>query len=139
MDEPPRHLVFYDGSCGLCDHTVQFLLKADKQRKFLFAPLQGETAKTILRNLPPDQKKEDSLILVENFNQPDQQIYLLGKGALRISWLLGGPWRLFGWMSFLPSFLFDALYRILARNRHRFFGSEVCVVPDASNRDRFLP
>lgn len=133
-----KHLLFYDGTCGLCDHAVQFLLWADKRELFVFAPLQGTTARNVLKDLPSEYKQADSLILVENYRHPSQKFYILGKGALRIFWLLGGLWTLLGVISFLPTFLYNWAYRIIARNRHHFFSQEQCVIPNRKNRHRFL-
>jgi len=133
-----KHLVFYDGECGLCDHVVQFLLQVDKRGVFLFAPLQGKTAAERLKDIPPEMKTADSLILIENFQSPNESLSIYGKGAFRIAWLLGGPWRLVGWLSFLPAFLYDWGYRLVARNRHRFFKKEICRLPDEGARHRFL-
>lgn len=130
-----KHLVFYDGACGFCDHVVQWLLKKDQKQIFLFAPLQGKTADTLLQGI----SREDSLVLVENYQTPYQKTYLFGKAAFRILWLLGGFWTLLGWISFLPPFLYDWGYRLVARNRHRFLSKEVCPLPDPKQRERFLP
>src|SRR5436190_18548885 len=98
-----KHLVFYDGACGFCDHVVQWLLKRDHKQIYCFAPLQGQTADTLLKGIPRD----DSLVLIENYQTSDQQIFLFGKAAFRILWLLGGLWALLGWINFLPSCLYD--------------------------------
>lgn len=137
LSESNMNIVFYDGQCGLCDHTVQFLLHADKKKLFHFAPLQGRTAQRVLKELSPDQQKEDSLVLVENYGSSTEKFYLLGKASLRILWLLDGPWLLLGWLSFLPSFLYDWIYRLIARHRHRFFGT-TCSLPNPAFRGRFL-
>lgn len=131
------HLVFYDGNCGFCDHSVQVLLKLDKKEIFAFAPLQGETANQLLQALPPEDKNEDTFVLVENYQSPNRKYYILGQGALRVFWLLGGIWKLIGWISWLPPFLYNWVYRLIARNRHLFFG-ESCTLP-TENQNRFLP
>ena len=133
------HLMFYDGECGLCDRIVQFLLKADTRKIFVFAPLQGTTAATVLKELPDEYKTVDSLVLVENYQQPNQRFYVMGQGAFRILWLLGGWWVLLGWKAFLPPVLYDWGYRLVARNRHKLFRGEVCELPDQKEKDRFLP
>lgn len=133
-----KHLVFYDGQCGLCDHIVQFILERDKENLFVFAPLQGKTAKIELQNLPEEFKNEDSLVLIENYQTEGRKFYVLGQGALRVCWLLGGMWGLLGVLSYLPAFLYNWGYRIVARNRHKFFKNDRCVVPSANQRDRFL-
>lgn len=139
MAEHHKHLIFFDGECGLCDQVVQLVLKIDKQGLFLFAPLQGETAKRELKSLPAEYKQLDSLILIENYNTPKQKFYVLGQGAFRICWLLAGKWALLGWISFLPPFLYNWGYRLVARNRHRLFDKDVCQLPDPTARKRFLP
>ncbi len=134
-----KHLIFFDGKCGLCDRLVQFLIKRDNKNLFVFAPLQGKTAAAELKSLPEEFKTIDSVILIENYSTDQQQIYVLSKGALRVCWLLGGKWILIGWLSFLPSFLFDWIYRIVAKNRHRLFPQDVCQLPDPNTKERFLP
>lgn len=135
----PRHLVFYDGHCGLCDRVVQILLQIDKNKIFVFAPLQGKTAEEILKGLTSEQREIDSLILVENYLSTERRFFLMGRAALRICWLLGDAWILIGWACFLPSFLFDACYRFVARHRHYFFRNDVCRLPSPGDQDRFLP
>lgn len=134
-----QHLVFYDGNCGLCDRAVQFLLKEDKQKRFVFAPLQGETASQYLKRLPPEIKFTDSLILIENYRSSTPRVYLLSKATLHIAWLLGWPWILLGWLSIFPSWMFDWIYRLIASNRHYFFPKTECMVPPPNQKERFLP
>lgn len=134
-----KHLVFYDGQCGLCDQVVQFILLRDKQGVFGFAPLQGKTAEEKLISLPESLKNFDSIILIEDFNTSLQKISVLGYAALRILWLIGGRWALIGWISFLPPFLYNWAYRLVAKYRHRFFPQGVCILPDPALRERFLP
>jgi predicted DCC family thiol-disulfide oxidoreductase YuxK len=133
-----RHLVFYDGVCGLCDLAVQFILKRDKKQQFIFAPLQGKTAAKVLKDLPSSIRNEDSIILIENYGAADAKTVILGKAALRILWILGGAWSLIGSISFLPAWLYDWKYRLIARHRHRFFSKDRCVVPSEQNSHRFL-
>lgn len=49
--EGARHLVLYDGVCGLCDRTVQFLAAEDRDRVLHYAPLQGSAAREVLGRL----------------------------------------------------------------------------------------
>ncbi|MBA3815942.1 MAG: DUF393 domain-containing protein [Parachlamydiaceae bacterium] len=135
----PKHLVFYDGKCGLCDQAVQFIIRQDIQEQFVFAPLQGITAKVKLETLPSSVKNEDSLILIENYQSTQPEITILGRGALRICWLLGGMLSILGLFSWLPSSCVDWAYKIVARNRHRFFSNDQCVLPTPQSRHRFLP
>ena len=116
-----KHLLFFDGTCGLCDRVVQYVIKHDKKKLFCFAPLQGTTAQQLLKDLPLEMKNIDSLILFENFQQTSKRVHIQSQGALRLCWLVGGWLSLFGLLSFLPSKLFNGIYALVAKNRHRFF------------------
>lgn len=134
-----QHLVFYDGQCGLCDRVVQWILKNDKNNTFVFAPLQGTTAAKMLAELPSEKKQLDTLILIENYKSPDSKMYMLGKGAFRICWLMGGLWSIPGALSFLPGWLYNWGYKIVAANRHRIFDDESCTLPTQRDKNKFLP
>jgi predicted DCC family thiol-disulfide oxidoreductase YuxK len=139
MQELFIHLVFFDGTCGLCDQLVQSLVKADKDQLFAFAPLQGSTAQEYLKSVPASLKDADSVILIENFRSDLRRLSMRSQAAFRICWLLGGAWKLIGWLFVLPSFLFDWIYRLVAGNRHRLFPKEACFIPQPNQRERFLP
>ncbi len=132
------HLVLYDGTCRLCHGAVQFILNHDKEKVFQFAPLQGETAISLLKDWRNKYPEADTIVLIENWKQSDQKRLFFGKAALRILWLLGGKWSLLGIFSFLPSFLYDWIYRYIARNRFAWFGHQECLIPKKSDEKRFL-
>ena len=59
--------------------------------------------------------------------------------ALAIARRMQFPWPLLGAFRALPPGPRDAMYRCVARNRHRWFGrSEACMVPAPEIRARFL-
>lgn len=133
-----KHLVFYDGECGFCDWVVRTLLKIDRKRIFAFAPLQGSTAKELLKDFPEAYKSLDSLVLIENYQSQQRTYYVLGQGAFRILWLVGGWWKLIGWIHFLPPFIYNFGYRFIAQNRHLILSKESCRIPSTEDRARFL-
>lgn len=138
MENSSKHLLFYDGRCGLCDRAVKFVLKKDKKKQFVFAPLAGETASRYLQKFPPQIRFSDSLVLIENYQSQNPRVSLFAEGALRIGWLLGWPWILIGWLSFLPGFLFNWAYHLVAMYRHRFIPDGPCPFPTKKHKDRFL-
>lgn len=125
--------MFYDGECGFCDQAVQFVLKHDKKGVFLFAPLQGETA--LRKGVQQEGLQKDTLVLLEDFDTSDEQKLILGTGAFRVLWLLGGLWTLIGWISFLPGWLYNWGYRLIANNRSKLS----CQLPVKRDDPRFLP
>ena len=134
-----KHLVLYDGECGLCDRAVQWILKNDKKVQFAFAPLQGEVAKKEAAQLLEQEPDLDSLVLVENYEGSERRLLVRAKAVLRIAWLIGGAWALIGWLHVLPGWVLDWLYNLVARNRHRLFRKEpFCKIPTPEERQRFF-
>ena len=125
-----KHLIFFDGNCGLCNQSVRFVVAHDPRALFDFAPLEGKTA---AQQLDPKWLKENTLVLLEHFGKPTQRLWVRGRGALRILWLLGGKWRLLGWMCFLPCGV-DLVYRLIARHRRR-----VSLKKEKLPEERILP
>ncbi len=99
------HIIYYDGECQFCNRTVHFVQTHDKHCRFEYRPLQ---------ELPGADLS--TVILVEESGLELKR----GKAGLRILWLLGGWWRIPGALSFLPAFLSDPIYRLIAKHRHLF-------------------
>lgn len=131
-----KHIIFYDGECGLCNRAVRFILNADRKKIFAFAPLQGQTAQKELDALYKKKGSIDSLVLLENYGSDKQELLIEAKGFLRILWLLGGEYTLLGSFSFLPSFFMDMAYRLVARHRHSW---KIQKTPLEGTEDRMLP
>ncbi len=129
-----RLTVYFDGVCNLCNGTVLFIIKHDKQNRFRFASLQGITGQAFLKkqNLPADTF--NSFILAERNN-----IYTRSTAALRVCKYLGGGWPLLYGFIIVPRFIRDAVYNLIARNRYKWFGKkEACWIPTPALKEKFL-
>ncbi|NGX61559.1 MAG: hypothetical protein K940chlam9_01046 [Chlamydiae bacterium] len=129
-----KHLLFYDGDCPLCNRAVRFVLGADTQNHFAFAPLHGETAQKELADLHTQHPDLDTLVLLQNYGSENEETLLEAKGALRICWLLGGWYAPLGLLSFLPGLLFDWGYRLIAKNRFKLFSKKLPLPPHDPSR-----
>lgn len=133
----PEHLVFFDGECGFCDRTVQWLLKHDKAEVLYFAPLQGEQAKQVLPqfNLPEDL---DSIVYVRQ-GTGGSEVFIYSAAIGEILRTLPAPWS---WMRvawIVPRFIRDAAYRSFAARRIQWFGTvDACTLPDERQARRLL-
>lgn len=130
MTEKP--IIFFDGVCGLCNRTVDFLIRHDKKRLFLFAPLQGNTAN---QTLPA--------VLTNNLNtiicKDGSKLYYKSDAVLHIVAKIGGIWKLLAVVYLLPSSIRDFFYDMVASNRYRIFGKkESCRLPSPEEREVFL-
>ncbi len=137
--ENPNLIVLFGGVCALCDRTVQFLLKMDKQGVLKFAPLQGPTAAAILKRHPEIEDKTRSVILVQNYETPSESISVRSQAILDCLPALGGIWRVVSWLRIIPGFFRDPVYNFIAANRYKWFGKyEECIVPSPEFGERFL-
>ena len=133
-------VLLYDGLCGFCDRTVQFVLARDPGGSMKFATLQGEFASRILQQ-QPELQAIDSLILVDMTNDGSRpQVKVRSAAALGVARYLGWPWRGALVLRLVPTVLRDRGYDLFARHRHRWFGRrDTCPVPSPEQRTRFLP
>ncbi len=133
----PATVLLYDGACGLCASSVQFILAREQAHSLRFAPLQGTFAATV-RARHPEIDGVDSMVWVEQAGDPGERVHVRSAAVLRAAQYVGGVWRLAtaGWL--LPRALRDAAYDFMARHRHRLFGGEQCYLPPPAVRARFL-
>jgi predicted DCC family thiol-disulfide oxidoreductase YuxK len=129
-----KPIVLFDGVCNLCNRAVQFILRHDKKKKFLFTSLQGEKGQEILNRFQLPPKHLNSFILLEN-----DKIYTRSSGALHVLKGLGGGWPLLYALIIIPPFIRNAVYDWIARNRYKWFGKkEECWIPTPELKERFL-
>jgi predicted DCC family thiol-disulfide oxidoreductase YuxK len=105
-----------------------------------FAPLDGAFARAVLAR-HPELRDIDSVVWVEaEAGDATERVLTRSTAALRVASYLGGWWRLATIARLVPRPLRDAVYRLIARHRHRLSrGEPHCLVPTASQHDRFLP
>ena len=138
MSTVPERLVLYDGVCGLCDRTVQFLLRVDRGQILRFAPLQGDTAAAI-RTRHPRLAGIDGIAYLKSANGTEE-LDVKSTAVLKILKEAGGAWGLLAGFLLVPRTFRDAIYDWVARNRYRWFGRyDSCPLPGAAVRARFLP
>ena len=136
---PDGPVLLYDGLCGFCDGTVQFILEHDRHGTLRFATLQGEYARGVIAR-HPELQGVDSLVLVEPANDStSERVSVRSAGALRLARYLGGPWHLARAVAIVPRFLRDWAYDGFARVRYRVFGRyDSCPIPSPEQRARFI-
>jgi predicted DCC family thiol-disulfide oxidoreductase YuxK len=134
----PGPLLLYDGTCGFCADTVQFVLRHDVRAKTLrFASLQGPIGTTI-RERHPELASADSVVWLERVDDPAPLVR--SAAALRVLQYLGGAWEpLAAFGHVVPRGVRDWVYDLVARHRHRLTaGGAACVIPTEEERGRFL-
>lgn len=125
-------LLLYDGQCGLCAASVQYVLAHERAPVLRFAPLGGPTARRALAPHPAAMAA-DSLVLLEG-----ARATVRSGAALRLARYLRWPRPLVARLAGLvPRPVRDWLYDRVAAHRHRLAGPR-CVLPPPEARARFL-
>lgn len=129
-----QRIVFFDGVCSLCQQSVQFILAHDTKAIFSFASLQGEAAAKILSSWQLNPQQMNSVVLLEK-----GKVYTRSTAALRVAKQMRGIWPVLWVFILVPTFIRDAVYDWIARNRYRWFGKlETCWIPSPEWKERFL-
>lgn len=132
MREHP--VILFDGVCNLCNAAVQFVIKYDREKLFRFASLQSDAGTLLLRNKYPDSNFPDSIILVIG-----SKFYTRSTAALLIARKLGGIISLLYGFIIVPAFIRNLLYKVIAKNRYKWFGRTAeCMMPTSELQSRFL-
>jgi predicted DCC family thiol-disulfide oxidoreductase YuxK len=127
-------IVLFDGVCKFCDASVNFLIDHDSKARLRFAALQSATGQALLKKFGIRTNRFDTIVLVEGEHWSDRST-----AALRIATYLDGYWWLTAVLLFLPAFLRDFPYTVLAANRYKWFGTlDACRMPTPDIRHRFL-
>lgn len=128
-------IVLFDGLCNLCNSSVDFIIRHERNTALKFASLQSECAKQMLTQHG-----------IEIVGDPDSIVVVAGgkllqesDAALAIASYLSMPWRLVTIGKIVPRFVRDRIYKWIARNRYKWFGKkETCRIPTPEERSRFL-
>ena len=126
--------VFFDGVCNLCNRGVNFLIKHDKKGVLKFASLQSEYAQNTIPKELLNRENLDTIVVYTN-----GKLYNRSNAVLKLCNVLGGGFYVFLIGYLTPRFIRDGLYRFIANNRYRWFGTQSqCRVPTSDLKDRFL-
>jgi predicted DCC family thiol-disulfide oxidoreductase YuxK len=120
-----ERIVVYDGYCHVCSGGVRFLEKFRLKAPFLLLPTQSAQGRELLaqHNIDPDNP---STFLVLDGGRA----YTASDASIHVMIAMGGAWRLARLARIVPRAWRDAAYRLLARNRYRWFGRRAtCYLP----------
>jgi predicted DCC family thiol-disulfide oxidoreductase YuxK len=129
--EDRQQVVLFDGVCGMCNASVDFILNRDRDKKFLFSALQGKFAN---EQFPQECKDLNTIIYFRN-----GKILRRSSAVLQILVDLGWPWVVVWPLLLIPAFLRDLFYRIIANSRHLISKKRAaCRLPSPEEKERFL-
>lgn len=127
-------IIVFDAECVFCSGNAQFVIKHDKAGRFCLAAMQNETGRAIFREAGIDPDDPESLVVVTR-----GRILRDSDAVIHIYRHLGWPWRSIVALRLVPRKLRDPVYRLIARNRYKWFGRRsTCWVPRPQDQERML-
>lgn len=127
-------IVVFDGVCNLCNWVVQLIIRHDPDGHVQFASLQSDVGRTLLESHGLNRIEPETIVLVR-----DDRVSTMSDAALEIARDMGVPFSLLYPLIVLPKGFRDWAYRIVARNRYRWFGRrDSCMMPTPELKRRFL-
>lgn len=127
-----KAVILFDGVCNLCNTSVDFIIRKDKNEYFQFGALQQSS--DLLKKHNIDTEYLNSLVLIEN-----GKVFYKSSAALRIAKKLDGAWPLLFSFILVPTFVRDPVYNWIANNRYRWFGKgNSCRLPTPAEAKRFI-
>jgi predicted DCC family thiol-disulfide oxidoreductase YuxK len=127
-------VLLFDGVCNLCSGYVQWVIKHDKDSIFRMASLQSEIGQRLVTESGLDIPSLSSLVVIDETGAFTKSTAVL-KMLIRL--------RVMSWFAvpalWVPRFIRDLVYGVIAKNRYRLFGKqEACFMPTPELRARFL-
>lgn len=126
-----KKILFFDGVCAMCNGLVKFTLRHDKHAIYQYAALQSLSAKEYI---PKYTRDLDTVVLLDNNN-----IYTHSDAIIKLLYGLGGYFKLIILLKIFPKKFRDIIYRMIAKNRYRWFGkTDQCILLSNEEKNRIL-
>jgi predicted DCC family thiol-disulfide oxidoreductase YuxK len=118
-------IVVFDGICHLCSGGVRFLARHPIEPPFKLIPMQSCEGRELLIQHGIDPEDPTTFLVLDRglvLTESDASIHIMAA--------IGGLWKLLVVARVIPRPWRDWLYRLLARNRYRWFGRrDTCYLP----------
>jgi predicted DCC family thiol-disulfide oxidoreductase YuxK len=125
-------LLVYDGSCGFCSRSVQFILRHERRHDLRFVTRDSPFGQELRRRF--HLQKVESMLWIAG-----DEAAIESSAVLRAARYLGGIWSALAAIgSLVPAPLRNWGYRLIARHRRRLSAATSCLVPTPEQRERFL-
>ena len=134
MKEKIDKVVYFDGVCGLCDWSVNLLVKMDTQKNLKFSSLQGKSGQILLSDLKIDLNEFNTVLFKVN-----DQVYTKSTAVFKIIQSIGGFFKILLIFNLLPTRFNDWIYGKVAKYRYNYFGKlDKCDISKFNTPGQFI-
>ncbi|WCL50154.1 thiol-disulfide oxidoreductase DCC family protein [Leptospira sp. GIMC2001] len=149
-DYERKRIVIFDSDCNLCNFFVNFCIERDPDFNLHFAPIRSPLIQDILLNIEPRKNLTgidiEKLRALNPSTDPttilfyeDGFLYSKSHAVFRIANHLNGIIRILKFFRWIPDFITNTIYYLVAKYRYRLFGrSSTCRIPQPEDGIRFI-
>lgn len=122
-------IVMFDGVCNLCNRSVDFIIRHDRDRCFRFVSFQSVPGMQLMLQFGIQGNRETVILIGEG------RVYYASEAAIKVLEILGYPWKVGAIFRIIPKCIRDRIYFWIAQNRYRWFGKrKTCRVPSPEEK-----
>lgn len=112
---------------------MKFILKKERNHHLLFAPLESQKGKNLLKQFDLEGKADSIVYITKG------KAHIKSGAALRLCLQLKGLWPLMMGFMIVPPFIRDFIYDYIAKNRITWFGTaDYCELMTPETNGRFV-
>ena len=127
-------IILFDAVCVICNGWARFLIKYDKNIQFKLVSAQSPLGTALLEHYGMSTEHYTTMVVVK-----DGIWYTESTALLKAMQHLGLPFSLMTAGYVIPHPIRDFLYRVVALNRYKLFGTtNNCLIPSVENQRHFL-
>ena len=127
-------IIFFDGVCGFCSASLDWIMRADDKEVFRYCTLQDEMGLAMRQEIGEAEHLDTVIGLYKG------RVYTKTDVTVLICDHLGGNYKFLGRvLEIIPRPLRDIGYNLIARYRYQIMGKmDECYLPSSALRSRFV-
>ena len=122
-------VLIYDGDCNMCSRLIQFVVFINKDKDLYITDFNSQWTKNNSDFVP----EIESLVFVN-----DSQVSVYSEAVIELSIALHPLLKPIKLGYLIPKKLRDGLYKIIAKNRHKFFKQDACKLANEKFKTMYL-
>lgn len=131
-EQDAQPIVIFDGVCGMCNRFVSICLRNDARGELLFTPNGSQFGAALCENLRLLPESQHTIIVVIG-----DQVLLRSDAVVYIARHLKAPYSYLAYIQYVPRFIRDAGYRVIASIRRMIpFSHSACELLPAELQSR---
>lgn len=107
-------IILFDSNCNFCTKSINFLKRNDNKKRLSFYPINSQDAHIELKKTGIQFIQKNTVYLIHK-----QKAFTKSTAVLKALSILPFPYSVLSTFLIVPRFIRDAVYNLIAKNRHK--------------------